>query len=295
MFPRASRRSATNGILCRWHPAPTTDSGCSPPLTDQDVTNSTCGTSASGISLVSSSFKPDNGDPLFFEVAIATPDPTEPVNPPVSVSGCVPASGPGSWTLVQTMSGLASLSFGSQTNPNQGYVAWYSGTSNNAGQSCKVTVTLAESAPAALKVYDVPNYNGSAEVISTASGVYNFIQPIGTFPWVSAQTAPVKTSHAKDLMLGSLLQVNQQPTPITWWENWLSDSLTYPSPIDCIDDNHCPSDDGTDYLSGHGRYSSNADAGHKAVGSGKHALQRATQSLTKYNWGGVAIYIELTQ
>jgi len=283
--------SASNGILCRWHPAPTTDSGCSPPLTDQNVTNSTCGVVASGTSLVSGSFKPNNNDPLFFEVAIATPDPTMPVNPPINISGCVPSSGPGSWSLVSS----GSLSFGSQTNHDQGYIAWYSGTSNNDGQSgsqCKVTVTLAESAAATLKVYDVPGYNGTVETTSMSSGSFDPRRP--SQPTVSAQPLLVlpRTSHANDLMLGSLLQVNQQPTPITWWENWLSNSLDYFQSINC-QSHFCPADDGTDYLSGHGPYSSNADAGHRAVGPGPHALQRAANTSTKFDWGGVAIYIEL--
>ena len=279
------------GVLCRWYPAPTTQSGCSPPLTDQYVTNSTCGLSASGISLVSSSFKPNMGDPLFFEVAIATPDPAKAVNPPdkKNISGCVPSSGPGSWSPVPE----GSLSFGSQTNPNQGYVAWYSGTSNNDGKSgsqCQVTVTLAESAAATLKVYDVPAYNGTPEITSTASGSYNFNSPK---PGVFAQTAPVKTTHQIDLLLGSLLQVNQQLSPITYWVDWLTSSITWPTPVNC-DKNHCPTQDGTDYLSGSGPYSSNADAGHQIVGPGKHALERTAEVKTAFNWGGVAIYIELT-
>jgi hypothetical protein len=288
--------SATNGVLCRWNSPPTTDSGCSPPHTDQDVTNSTCGLSASGKSLVSSPFAPNNGDPLLLEVAIATPNPGTPSNagtpvtPPTSITGCV-----SSWTPVNG----GSLSFGSQSNPNQGYIAWYSGTSNNDGQPCKVTVTLAESAAATLKVYDVPGYNGTPpETISNASGSVAANTPQ---PAVYAQPPdqPAKTANAKDLMLGSLLQVNQQPTPLTWWEDWLTNSLTFPNPINCENfqqSSPCPTDDGTDYLSAHGPYSSNADAGHRAVGPGTHALERSAHggmNSTAFNWGGVAIYIEI--
>ncbi len=291
----SQRANSAPGVLCRWQPAPTTDSGCSPPLIDQDVTNSTCGLSASGTSLVSSSFTPNNGDPLFLEVAIATPDPAKPVNPPVSVSGCVPASGVGAWTAVPN----GSLSFPPQTN--QGYIAWYSGTSNNDGSKCNITVTLAESAAAALKVYDVPGYNGTVETTSMATGSFNPANP-GQQPGVYAQPPgqPVSTSNTKDLMLGSLLQVNQQRTPITYWQDWLTNAVNYspPGTINC-ENNLCPADDGTDFLSGHGSYSSNADAGHRAVGPGNgtkngHAMERRGEFVTPFNWGGVAIYLEIT-
>lgn len=291
-FEGSQAANTTEGVLCRWRPAPGTESGCSPPLTDQYVTNSTCGLSATGTSLVSSSFKPNNGDPLFFEVAIATPDVTKPIDLPVTISGCVPSSGPGSWTQVDG----GSLFFGSQTNPKQGLVAWYSGTSNNDGQSgskCAVTVTLAGSAAATLKVYDVPGYNGALDATSSASGSY---VPSGAGqPGVLAQSAPVTTHNQEDLMLGSLLQVNQQLTPITYWQDWLTNTLKYspPATINCAN-NLCPAEDGTDYLSGNGPYSSNADAGHRAVGpQQQHALERRGEFVTPFNWGGVAIYIKL--
>jgi len=290
----SQRANSTVGVLCRWQPAPATDSGCSPPLTDQDVTNSTCGLSASGTSLVSSSFQPNSGDPLFFEVAIATPDPAKPVNPPVNISGCA-----SSWTPVNN----GSLSFGSQTNSNQGYIAWYSGISNNdggAGSKCKITVTLAESAAAELKVYDVPGYNGTVETTSTASGSFNPSSSGQPAVYAQPPGQPVSTSNAKDLMLGSLLQVNQQRTPITYWQDWLTNALNYnpPGSINC-EGNFCPVDDGTDYLPGHGSYSSNADAGHRAVGPGNgatngHAMERRGEFVTPFNWGGVAIYLEIT-
>ena len=183
----SQRANSTIGVLCRWQPAPTTDSGCSPPLIDQYVTNSTCGLSASGTSLVSSSFKPNNGDPLFVEVAITTPDPAKPIDIPASISGCVPASGPGKWTQVTN----GSLFFGSKTNSKQGYIAWYTGISNNSGQ-CAVTVTLAESAAATLKVYDVPGYSGTVELTSTNSGNFNPASP--GQPAVSAQKSPCSDS-----------------------------------------------------------------------------------------------------
>jgi hypothetical protein len=287
-----SQSANTNsGVLCRWHPAPTTKSGCAPPLTDQYVTNSACGLSASGTTLVSSGFQPNNNDPLFFEVSIATPDPTKPVDLPVSISGCVPSSGPGSWTPVPG----GSVTFGSQTNPDQGLVAWYTGTSNNNGQSgakCRVTVTLAQTTAATLKVYDVPGYNGTVETTSSASGSYD---PTGTSqPAVFGQSAPVATANQNDLMLGSLLQVNQQLSPITYWQDWLTNALNYnpPATINC-ESNLCPANDGTDYLSGHGPYSSNADAGHQSVGPGQHALERRGFVVTAFNWGGAAIYVEL--
>lgn len=281
--------SASKGVLCRWNPPPTTQSGCTPPLTDQYVSNSTCGLSASGTSVVSDSFQPNNGDPLFLEVAIATPDPTQPIDLPASVSGCVPSSGQGTWTQVNN----GSLFFGSQTNSKQGLVVWYSGTANNqSGSKCAVTVTLAGSAAASLKVYDVPGYNGSIDTASSASG--SFSAGSSGQPSVFAQAAPVTTAYQDDLMLGTLLQVNQQLTPITYWQDWLTDTIQYSPPVDiACENNLCPTDDGTDYLSGHGAYSSNVDAGHLGVGPGQHALERRGEVTSSFNWGGVAIYVQL--
>jgi hypothetical protein len=201
----------------------------------------------------------------------------------------VPSSGQG--TLTQVNNG--SLFFGSQTNSKQGYVAWYTGTSNNAsGSKCAVTVTLAGSAAAAVKVYDVPGYNGTVETTSSASGSY--VPSNGAQPSVLAQSAPISTAYQNDLMLGGLLQVDQQLTPMTYWQDWLTNTLKYspPANINC-EVNLCPTDDGTDYLSGHGPYSSNADAGHLGVGPGQHALERRGESVTAFNWGGVALYVEL--
>jgi hypothetical protein len=231
------------------------------------------------MSVVSSPFAPNNGDPLFLEIAIATQDPMETLDPSVTISGCAP-----SWAAVPG----GSLSFGSTGHP-KGYIAYYSGTSNNDGQ-CTVTVTLEESAAASLKIYDVPGYNGHVDITSSASGSY-----VGQAnAAVYAQSSPVTTTFKKDLMLGTLLQVNQRPTPLTWWEDWLTNSITFPTSINCF--NHfCPADDGTDYLPGHGPYSSNVDAGHHAVGpTQSHALQRAANGSARFDWGGVAIYVEIT-
>lgn len=60
-----------NGVMCRWHPAPTENGkvlNCNPPTTDAYVTKSACGFNASGNTLVSSSITPAMGDPLFAEV-----------------------------------------------------------------------------------------------------------------------------------------------------------------------------------------------------------------------------------
>ena len=128
----------------------------------------------------------------------------------------------------------------------------------SSGSSCKVTVTLASSNPASLKVYDVPKALG-VETSSIDDGDFVYTKPNQPLPSVGAGLAT--TSNPKDLMLGSLLQVNQQPTPATYWVFWLSNSLTWPNGVHCEpNDNFCPTDDGTDWLPGHGPNSSNADA-----------------------------------
>ncbi len=272
------RGAGNEGVICRWHPAPPTN--CEPPITDKYVRQSACGAINSGTSLVSSSITPASGDPMFVEVTI--PAVLNNVSLPAAISGCA-----SSWSLVPG---------GSQfINTNQGLAAWYQGVANT-GSACQVTVTLANGNPAALKVYDVPKFNGTIETTSVASG--NFVFPgTGQFPAVSAGT--VTTNFARDLMLGNLLQVNQQPTPITYWVNWLTNSLNAPpNNVDCQSNGmngylYCPTDDGTDYLPGHGPKSSNADTGHQFLGPGQHALQRGAQNLASFGWGGVAIYIEL--
>ncbi len=271
------RGAGNEGVICRWH-APTTDSGCIPPTTDKYVTKSACGVVSSGTSLVSTDITPNRDDPLFVEVSISKQ--ANNVSLPASVTGCA-----SSWSLVQG---------GSQfINTSQGLAAWYQGTANTSSQ-CQVTVTLADANPAALKVYDVPKFNGTVETTSVNSG--NFVFPgNGSFPVVSAGTAT--TAFAKDLVLGNLLQVNQQYTPITYWVDWLTNSVDT-SNLDCQFGSmrgylYCPTDDGTDYLSGQGPNSSNTDAGHQFVGPGQHALWRHAQGLTSFGWGGVAIYVEL--
>jgi hypothetical protein len=141
-------------------------------------------------------------------------------------------------------------------------------------------------------LYDVPSSNGIVDAISSASGVFTSGPP---YPLVSAGTA--NTTHKPDLMLGNLLQVNLQSTPGTYWVNWLTNN---PAGGDCLPSDllcpMCPTDDGTDYLPGHGPMSSNADAGHLYLNAtGPQALQREAQNLGSLAWGGVVIYIELNQ
>ena len=127
------------GVLCRWNPAPA--GNCAPPTLDADVTQSACGRIDSGTSLVSSSIKPNSLDSLFAEVTI--PSVLNPVALP-DIDGCSLI-----WTPVAQQF----------INTNQGLVIWYMGKASS-GSSCKVTVTLAGSNPAALKVYDVPKAMG---------------------------------------------------------------------------------------------------------------------------------------
>lgn len=275
------RGAGDEGVICRWHPDPAdcSDYGtstcvpCSPPITDTNVTASACGSISSGTSVKSSFITPSSNDPLFLEVTI--PQVQNPVQTPTAVSGCA-----SSWSLVQ-----------SQTiNNNQGFVAWYKGVAAN-GQQCQVTMTLANGNPAALKVYDVPKFNGTVETTSTGSG--NFV-PNGAFGVVSAGMAT--TSNQNDLVLGNLLQVDQQYTPITYWVDWLTNSNPALNDVNCVNGyQNCPTDDATDFLPGHGPYSSNADAGHQVVGPGPHWLWRRGQGLTKFGWAGVAIYLQLNQ
>ena len=287
----SQRANATIGVLCRWQPAPTTESGCSPPLTDQYVTNSTCGLSASGTSLVSSSFKPNNGDPLFVEVAIATPDPAKPIDIPATISGCVPSSGPGSWTQVNN----GSLFFGSETNSKQGFDCL---VQRNIEQRWPVGSMLGHGDAGGigsrqLKVYDVPGYNGTRETTSTASGNFN---PAEHRPARRLAQSPsaVTTSSPERFDAGK----SASGEPAAYSDNILArladQRVKYspPTSINC-ENNFCPADDGTDYLSGHGPYSSNADTGHRGVGPGQHALERRGEFVTEFNWGGAAIYIEL--
>ena len=150
---------------------------------------------------------------------------------------------------------------------------------------------MASQNPAALKVYDVPKALG-VETSSNDDGDFVYTKPNQPLPSVGAGLAT--TNNPKDLMLGSLLQVNLQPTPATYWVFWLSNSLTWPNGIHCEpNDNFCPTDDGTEWLPGHGPNSSNVDVGHQQVATGPHRLQRPAQNLGSFSWGGVAIYVKL--
>ncbi len=259
------------GVLCRWNQAPA--GNCSPPKLDANVTQGACGLIDSGTSLVSTSMQPNSMDTLFAEVSI--PNVLNPVVGFPQISGCASP-----WTAIAEKA----------ISTNQGLVIWYTGKANTSS-SCEVTVTLASQNPAALKVYDVPKAMG-VETVSTDSGSFVYTQPNQPFPSVGAGAAT--TNNPKDLMLAALLQVNQQPTPATYWEFWLTNSSIWPGGIHCEpNDNFCPTNDGTDWLPGHGPNSSSADAGHQQVTNGPHRLQRPAQSLGSFVWGGVALYVKL--
>ena len=267
------RGAGDNGVICRWNPPPM--GNCKPPATDSTyVTASACGRVESGVTFVSSSFTPANsGDPLFLEVAI--PKVLNAVSLPVTVSGCVPAQGMGSWTLVAS----------NAVHTNQGVVAWYKGTANTA-LACNVTITMASGNPAELKLYDVPKFNGTVETMSSGAGDFNGGPP---FPSVSAGSAV--TTGASDLQLGALLMVNQTTTPVTYWTNWLSNGANV---LTCLGNNaNCPTDDGTDYLPGHNAFSANSDVGHQQVGPGTHYFHRDGYNLGQFSWAGLAIYVQL--
>ncbi len=270
----AERGSGDNGVLCRWNPPPA--GNCRPPKTDNTyVTNSACGRIDSGTSLVSGSMTPNSGDPLFLEVSISKV--ANSVSLPTSLSGCVPAQGAGSWTLVASQ----------MVNSNQGVAAWYKGTSNT-GAACSVTVTLASEDPAELKLYDVPKFNGTVETMSTMSGDCNNCSQPYT---VSAGMAT--TAFSSDLQLGAVLQVNQAAVPVTYWDTWLSNGQNQ---LTCLmGNNDCPRDDGPDFLPGHGPYSGNSDVGHNPVMPGTQYFHRnaGTVNGTQFSWVGLAIYVEL--
>jgi len=265
------RGAGDNGVVCRWNPAPV--SNCSVPVTDGTyVTNSACGRIDAGTLLVSGSITPNSGDPLFLEVSV--PKVLNNVSLPASVSGCVPTSGMGAWSLVASKA----------IHSSDGVIAWYKGTANTS-VGCNVTVTMASENPAELKVYDVPKFNGTVETMSSASGEFSG----GPFPSVSAGRAT--TAFSNDLQLGALLMVDQHPTPITYWTNWLTNGANQ---LDCLNNNvNCPKDDGPDYLPGHGPFSGNSDVGHRAVTAGTQYFHRDGFSIGRYAWGGLAIYVEL--
>lgn len=266
------RADPNNGVLCYWTPPPA-NYNCVAPKTDSTyVTNSACGRVDSGTSLVSGSMTPNNNDPLFVEVSI--PKVLNAVSLPTSVSGCA-----GSWALIASQA----------VHSNQGIVAWYRGTANTS-DACQVTVTMASENPAEVKLYDVPKFNGTVETMSTASGDYTSQTPPYT---VSAGTA---TTQNNDLQLAALLMVDQQPTPVTYWDTWLSNG---PTNIHCLgNDTNCPRDDGTDFLPGHGPYSANSDVGHNSVMPGTQYFHRdagIVLNQSNFSWAGLAIYVELNQ
>jgi len=288
-FPGSQRSDTVEGILCYWNPPPA-NYNCLAPKTDSTyVTKSACGRIDSGTSLVSASITPNSGDPLFVEVSIPCTMYTNgkcvnPVSLPTSVSGCVP-SGMGAWTLIASATPV---------NSEQGVIAWYKGTSNTS-VACTVTVTMASSNPAEVKVYDVPKFNGTVETMSSASGIYTN----GPAPRVSAGVAT--TGFSSDLQLGALLQVNLAPTPVTYWQNWLSNG---PNQLVCLGNNtNCPRDDGPDFLPGHGPYSGNSQEGHNQVTPGMQYFHRDADVVapdpktmapgSNFSWVGLAIYPEL--
>ena len=272
----SERDAAANGIICAWNPQPA-DANCRAPKTDATyVTKSACGRIDSGTSLVSGSITPNSGDPLILEVS--SPKVLNNVSLPTSITGCV-ASGMGAWTRIA-----------SQTlKTNQGVIAWYKGTSNTS-VACQVTVTMASSNPAELKLYDVPKFNGTVETMSTLSGNCTNCGQAG----VSAGAAT--TAFSSDLQMGALLMVNQVPAPITYWQNWLTNAPNQFDPT-CLNVNqNCPRDDGADYLPGHGPYSGNSDVGHNQVVPGTqyfHYNANVIVGQSQFSWLGLAIYLEL--
>ncbi len=287
-FPGSQRADTVEGILCYWNPPPA-NYNCLAPKTDSTyVTKSACGRIDSGTSLVSASITPSSGDPLILEVSIPCTAYTNSscanrVSLPTSISGCVP-SGMGAWTMIASKA----------VANNLGIIAWYKGTSNTS-VACQVTVTMASENPAEVKVYDVPKFNGTVETMTSASGIYTNGPP----PTVTAGVAT--TGFSSDLQMGALLQVNQTPTPVTYWKDWLSNG---PSELTCLGFNtNCPRDDGPDFLPGHGPYSANSQEGHNQVTPGMQYFYRNTDAIppdpmtgapgSKFSWIGLAIYIEL--
>ena len=125
--------------------------------------------------------------------------------------------------------------------------------------------------------------------MSTASGDYTTGAPPYT---VTAGTAT--TAFSSDLQLGALLMVDQKPTPVTYWDTWLSNGA---NTLTCLGNNtNCPRDDGTDFLPGHGPFSGNSDVGHNPVTPGAQYFHRDAGIVTNnsnFSWVGLAIYIEL--
>lgn len=269
----SERDSADNGIICSWTPPPANYNCLAPKTDDTYVTDSACGRIDSGTSLVSGSMTPSSGDPLILEVSI--PEVLNSVSLPSSVSGCA-----ASWTPIASQF----------VKTNQGVIAWYKATSNTSS-ACQVTVTLASSNPAELKLYDVPKFNGTIETMSNMSGDCNNCGVAG----VTAGT--VTTAFSSDLQMGALLMVNQTTAPITYWQNWLSNGSNQTSP-DCMlnINKNCPFDDGADFLPGHGPYSGNSDVGHNPVAPGTqyfHYNANIINNQSNFSWLGLAVYLEL--
>ena len=271
----SQRDAADNGIICEWNPQPAAN--CRAPKTDATyVTKSACGRVDSGTTLVSGSITPSNRDPLILEVSI--PKVLNNVSLPTAISGCV-GSGMDAWTRIAAQT----------LKTNQGVIAWYKGTSNTSG-ACQVTVTMASSNPAELKLYDVPKFNGALETMSTLSGDCNNCGQAG----VTAGMA--NTAFSSDLQMGALLMVNQVPAPLPYWQNWLTNNPDLFTTT-CMNANtNCPRDDGSDYLPGHGAYSGNSDVGHNRVTPGAqyfHYNSNIIAGQSQFSWIGLAIYIEL--
>jgi len=268
------------GVLCAWKAPPM--SNCSAPVTDKYVTQSACGRIDSGTKLVSGSITPNSTEHLFLEVAI--PGIKNPVTAP-TVSGCA-----NTWTGPIAQQVI-------QGQKKGGYVAWYSAIVS--GGKCQVTVTLAKENPAELKLYDVP----AATALDTTSSATGYSVFPATPTFVSAGNVTI--TNTSDLMMGTFLQVNDQSTPATYWQDWLTNNPSqnaFPGNLDCVDptgknpgtnDHWCPTDDGTDWLPGHGAYSANANAGHQAVGPSTFNYHRDANTLGKFAWGAVAIYVKL--
>ena len=271
----SERDSADNGVICSWTPPPANYNCLAPKTDDNYVTDSACGRIDSGTSLVSGSMTPSSGDPLILEVSSTRVLPTSTVSLPTAISGCA-----ASWTPIASQF----------VKTNLGVIAWYKATSNTSS-ACQVTVTLAGSNPAELKLYDVPKFNGTIETMSTMSGDCNNCGIAG----VTAGT--VTTAFSSDLQMGALLMVNQTTAPITYWQNWLSNGNNQSQP-DCMlnINKNCPFDDGADYLPGHGPYSGNSDVGHNQVTPGAqyfHYNANIINNQSNFSWLGLAVYLEL--
>ncbi len=273
------------GVLCSWKTP--LQGNCSPPMTDKYVTQSACGRIDSGKPLVSGSISPSSNEMVYVEVAI--PGIKNPATRPV-ITGCSTSWGsPIAEQLIQ----------GQTLN---GYVGWFA--AHASGGTCQVTATSTKDNPAEMKVYVVPAAM-SLDTTSSATG-YSLFPSTPTF--VSA--GAVTIHNTTDLMMGTFLQVNDQATPATYWQDWLSNNpsqAAFPGNLDCVDptgkspgvdDHWCPTDDGTDWLPGHDAYSANADAGHQLIGPAAAGpttfnYHRDANTLGKFAWGGVAIYVKV--